>query len=130
LSLAAGSVLLLSALSVGLYFVHTSTPNKQPVWQLGLIGFAWLCSAHGVWQFIRRLPTGDIDFDGEHWYFADKVGTLSVGFDGQGCMLVRFEDDLKNSNWLWLQARAYPGQSATHWHDVRRAVYSRAESRH
>lgn len=120
--------MLISALSAGLYLVLASTPNKPLVWQLSLIGMAWLCSAFGVFHFIRQLPAGSIDFDGERWYFADKAGTLSVRFDGQSCILLRFEDELKGANWLWLQARDNPGQNVNHWHDLRRAVYSRAES--
>ena len=124
LSLALCGVLLLGALSAGLYIVGTNTPNKPLVWQLSLIAFAWLFSALGVLRFLRQLPVGELDFDGTHWYFAEKVGGLSVRFDGQSCLLARFEDDLQNANWVWLEARFDP----TRWHDLRRAVYSRAES--
>ena len=115
------SALLLSAVSAGLYFFYANTSTKPLVWQLSLIGFAWLYSAFFTRQFIHRLTKGEIDFDGEHWYLGEKVGTLSVRFDGQSCMLVRFEDDLKNVDWLWLESRDDPN----HWHDLRRAVYSR-----
>jgi toxin CptA len=118
--------LLLGALSAGLYIVGTNTPNKPLVWQLGLITLAWLCSALGVLLFLRQLAVGELDFDGAHWYFADKTGELGVRFDGQSCMLVRFEDGLQKADWLWLEARFAPN----HWHDLRRAVYSRAESKY
>jgi toxin CptA len=113
--------LLLSAASAGMYFFYASTPHQPLVWQLSLIGFAWLCSAFFAWQFMDSLTKGEIDFDGVHWYLGEKIGTLSVQFDGQSCMLLRFEDDLKNANCLWLELRDDPN----HWHDLRRAVYSR-----
>jgi toxin CptA len=116
--------LLLSAVSAGLYFFYANTPTKPLVWQLSLIGIAGLCSAFFAWQFIHRLAKGEIDFDGVHWYLGERVGTLSVRFDGQSCMLVRFEDDLKKVDWLWLDSRDDPN----HWHDLRRAVYSRPAS--
>lgn len=88
------------------------------------MGVAWLSSVFFAWQFIRQLAKGELDFDGVHWYLGEKVGVLSVRFDGQKCMLLRFEDDLKNVDWLWLEAQF----ESNHWHDLRRAVYSRAES--
>jgi hypothetical protein len=119
-------VLLLGALSIGLFVVGTYTPNKPLVWQLCLMGLVWLCSVLCVLPFMRRLPVGELDFDGVHWYFADKVGTVSVRFDGQICMLLRFEDDLKHACWLWVEARNGYHQEPNHWLDLRRAVYSRA----
>jgi hypothetical protein len=121
---------MLSAASLGLYLVQTGTANKAFIgsnfWQIGLIGMAWLCSALVAWQFCRSLFIGEIDFDGIHWYLGEKVGTLSVRFDGQYCMLARFEDDLNNIDWLWLEARCADKNEPSHWHDLRRAVYSRA----
>lgn len=119
-------VLLLGALSAGLYAFGTYTPSKPLVWQLCLMGFAWLCAVLCALQFFRRLPGGELDFDGVYWYFADKVGTVSVHFDGQVCMLLRFDDDLKHACWLWVEARNSNHQDPNHWLDVRRAVYSRA----
>jgi toxin CptA len=124
LSWAEGVALLLSTVSAGGYFFYASTPSKPLVWQISLICVAWLVSAFFAWQFIRRLTKGELDFDGVHWYLGERIGTLSVRFDGQRCMLVRFEDDLKNVDWLWLESQF----EANHWHDLRRAVYSRAES--
>ena len=90
------------------------------------MGFAWLCAALFVLHFFRRFPAGELDFDGERWYFADKVGTVSVHFDGQVCMLLRFDDDLKQASWLWVEARNSNHRDSNHWLDLRRAVYSRA----
>ena len=92
------------------------------------MGFVWLCAALGALQFIRRLPAGELDFDGVDWYFADKVGHVSVRFDGQICMLLRFEEDLKQVCWLWVEARHSRHQDPNHWLDLRRAVYSRANA--
>ena len=97
---------------------------------------AWFAAALGVFQFLRQLPVGELAFDSVDWYFSDaagqekvgneRVGSVSVRFDGQHCLLLRFEDDLNKADWLWLEA----GLSAYHppnsWLDLRRAVYSRA----
>ena len=114
-----------------MYFFNTSTPGKPLVWQLILIGMAWLAAAHGGCQFLRQLPIGELVFDGVDWYFSDaagqeKVGSVHVRFDGQHCLLLRFEDDLSKTDWLWLEARFSVHQAPNSWLDLRRAVYSRA----
>lgn len=81
----------------------------------------WLFSAAAVWHFWHQLPQGDIDFDGENWYFSEQVGTVSVRLDLQTCMLLRFECEFKRVSWLWFEV----GSEPRHWHDLRRAVYSR-----
>jgi hypothetical protein len=119
--------LLLSAASAGLYFFYANTSHKPLVWQLGLIGIAWCCSAFFARQFILQLTNGNIDFDGVNWYYGEKIGKLNVRFDGQNYMLVRFEDDLKNVNWFWLESPSNTNQEVNRWHDLRRAVYSRPD---
>jgi hypothetical protein len=124
-------VLLLGAVSAYLFFFNTSTPGKPLVWQLSLIGMAWLSAALGAYQFLRQLPVGELACDGVDWYFVDaagqeKVGSVSIRFDGQHCLLLRFEDDLNKVNWLWLEARFSAHQDPNSWLDLRRAVYSRA----
>jgi hypothetical protein len=114
-------VLVLSAACVGVYFFYALAPHQALTWQLSLIGFAWCCSAFFAWQFVHSLKQGELDFDGVHWYVAEKIGTVSVRFDGQACLLLRFEDDLNHAEWLWLDQRFAPH----HWLDLRRAVYSR-----
>jgi hypothetical protein len=131
-------ILLLGLVSAGLYFLIASSPNKPLVWQLSLIGMAWLAAALGIFQFLRHLPVGELEFDGADWYFADKVGDekvdnervgfVRVRFDGQNCLLLRFEDDLNKVCWLWLEARFSARQDPNDWLDVRRAVYSRANA--
>jgi hypothetical protein len=119
-------VLLLGAISVGVFVVGTRNSSTPPVWQLCLIGLVWFCALFCVFQFIRNLPVGELEFDGQQWYFADKVGTVSVRFDGQVCMLLRFEDDLKHACWFWFEAQNSHQHDPSHWLDLRRAVYSRA----
>ena len=117
-----------------MYFFYASTPSKPLAWQLSLMGMTWIGSAFFAWQFIRRLAqnaekdNSEIDFDGAHWYVGEKIGTLSVRFDGQSCMLLRFEDDLNNVDWFWVEASAAANKDASNWHDLRRAVYSPAVS--
>jgi hypothetical protein len=131
LAVALCGVLLLGAVSAGFYFFHTSTPSKALVWQLNLIGLAWISAALGVFQFLSQLPVGELVFDGVDWYFSDKVGHEKVGsvrvrLDGQNCLLLRFEDDLNKVDWIWLEARFGSHQAPNYWLDLRRAVYSRA----
>jgi toxin CptA len=129
LSLVLYGLLLLGAAAVAFYGYYTYSPHKLLVWQLSLLGLMWLSSAFGVWQFIQHLPTGELHFDGATWYFESELGTASVRFDGQNCLLLCFQNELKRNGlpkmqWLWLEERFDP----VHWHDLRRAVYSRAES--
>lgn len=122
-------VVLLGAAELGLYGYHTDAFSKQLTWQWALVAGAWLISAVAVWHFIRHLPRGELDFDGENWYFADLVGTVSVRFDGQNCLLLQFTSEFKQVYWLWLEARLVLSFVPSHWHDLRRAVYSRPASR-
>jgi hypothetical protein len=121
-------VVLLGAAALGLYGYHTDAFSKQLTWQWALVAGAWLISAVAVWHFIRHLPRGELDFDGENWYFADLVGTVSVRFDGQNCLLLQFTSEFKQVYWLWLEARLVLSFVPSHWHDLRRAVYSRPAS--
>ena len=118
-------VVLLGAAALGLYGYHTDAFSKQLTWQCALVAGAWLISAVAVWHFIRHLPQGELDFDGENWYFADRVGTVRVRFDGQNCLLLQFTSEFKQVYWLWLEARLVLSFVPSHWHDLRRAVYSR-----
>lgn len=118
-------VVLLGAATLVLYVYHTDAFSKQLTWQWALVAGVWLISAAAVWHFIRHLPQGELDFDGENWYFADQVGVVSVRFDGQNCLLLRFESEFKRVHWLWLEAQSVLRFVPSHWHDLRRAVYSR-----
>ena len=118
-------VVLLGAATLGLYVYGTESSSKLPTWQSALVAGTWLISAATVWHFIQHLPQGELDLDGENWYFADQVGTVSVRFDGQNCLLLRFESEFKRVHWLWLEAGDALSFTPSHWHDLRRAVYSR-----
>ena len=117
--------MLLGAATLGFYGYSTEAFSKQLTWQWAFVAGAWLISAVAVWHFIRHLPQGELDFDGENWYFADLVGTVSVRFDGQNCLLLRFTSEFKQVYWLWLETRSVLSFAPSHWHDLRRAVYSR-----
>jgi hypothetical protein len=114
-------IVFLGAAAVAWFGYHIYAAFPQLNWQFALLAVVWLISVVVVWHFICQLPQGELDFDGENWYFADQVGTASVRFDGQNCLLLRFESEFKLVSWLWLDA----GFSPKHWHDLRRAVYSR-----
>ena len=121
-------VVLLGAATLGLYGFYTDAFSKQLTWQWALVAGVWLISAVAARHFIHHLPQGELDFDGENWYFADQVGTVSVRFDGQNCLLLRFESEFKRVHWLWLEARFVLRFAPSDWHDLRRAVYSRPAS--
>lgn len=114
-------MVLLGAAAVVWFGHHIYVASQQLNWQFALLTGAWLISTVAVWHFIRHLSQGELDFEGGNWYFADQVGTASVRFDGQNCLLLRFESEFKQVHWLWLDA----GFESDHWHDLRRAVYSR-----
>jgi hypothetical protein len=114
-------IVFLGAAAVAWFGYHIYAVPQQLNWQFALLAGVWLISAVAVCFFIRQLPQGELDFDGENWYFTDQVGTASVRFDGQNCLLLRFESEFKQVSWLWLEA----GFESDHWHDLRRAVYSR-----
>jgi toxin CptA len=117
-------MVLLGAAAVAWFGHRIYATSSQLNWQFALLAGVWLISAVAVWFFIRQLPQGELDFDGGNWYFADQVGTVSVRFDGQSGMLLRFESEFNRVHWLWLEERF----SSNHWHDLRRAVYSRPAS--
>lgn len=124
-------IVLLGAASLGLFVYFSGSASKLLTWQWVLLAGVWLFSTAAAWRFLRHLPQGELDFDGENWYFKNKVdqidqaGIACVRFDGQNCLLVRFESEFKQVSWLWLEAGFEAGFEANHWHDLRRAVYSR-----
>jgi hypothetical protein len=112
---------LLGAISLGYFGYSNIAASNLMGWRFALVAAAWLFSAAAVLHFLRQLTQDDIDFDGENWYFAEQVGTVSVRLDLQNGMLLRFESEFKRVSWLWFEAVSEP----RHWHDLRRAVYSR-----
>lgn len=133
-------MLLLGAVSVGLYSYQTHPAVFQFRWQEGLIAVSWLFAAVGVGQFLEQLKyrsLGSLAWDGFFWHLtsgaldgaqgkpSSQTGNVSIRFDGQRCLLLKFEPSLEGdrAQWLWLE-RAFAPE---HWHDLRRAVYSRAK---
>ena len=133
-------MLLLGAVSAGLYGYQTHSKALQFRWQQGLIAITWVLAAVCVGQFwaqLKRVSSGTLAWDGFLWHWTSHVpvetqgrpssqtGTVSVRFDGQRCLLIKFQPSSVYSpvKWLWLEQAFAP----EHWHDVRRAVYSRAK---
>lgn len=132
-------ILLLGAITAAVYSYQTYSKSQVLLWQSGMIAAAWLFAAVCVRQFLRQLERGLLDWDGVAWHWvmqrpmlnagpqanpADQEGAISLRFDGQRCMLIKFDAPLGQSQWLWLEQSYAPER----WHAVRRAVYSRAKA--
>ena len=136
-------MLLLGVISAGLYHYQTHPAVFQLRWQTGLIVASWLFATVCVGHFWGQLKGGSLgvlsflEWDGFFWHWTSGVqdevqdkpspqtGSVSVRFDGQRCLLLKFEPSLHTgrTQWLWLEQAFAP----EHWHDLRRAVYSRAK---
>lgn len=137
LALALLCMLLLGAVSAGLYHYQTQSSVFPLRWQAGLIAASWLFAAVGIGQFWGQLKRGSLAWDGFFWHWtsgaldevqdkpSSSTGGVSVRFDGQRCLLLKFESSSETgrAQWLWLEQVFAPEQ----WHDLRRAVYSRAK---
>jgi hypothetical protein len=125
------SVILLGAVVLGVFIIQAGGSTKLLAWQSAVIASVWLVSSALGWHFLHHLPQGELDFDGERWYFLDRttqkeqIGTVSVRLDVQDGMLLRFESEFKRVCWLWFESQFAAKSSADDWHDLRRAVYSR-----
>lgn len=137
-------MLLLGAVSAGLYSYQTHPAVFRFRWQEGLIAAFWLFAAMCVGQFWGRLKNRSLSslvWDGLFWHLASsaldkaqekshdksspQTGNVSIRFDGQRYLLLKFEPSLEGdrAQWLWVEQAFAP----EHWHDLRRAVYSRAK---
>lgn len=136
-------VLLLGAITAGVFGYLTYSPSGVMLWQNGAIAASWVFAAACVWQFWNRLEAGLLDWNGLSWHWvtvaqagddasqrgesvgsADQKGVISVRFDGRRCMLIKLEMTVGQARWLWLEQGFVPQR----WHDVRRALYSRAKA--
>ena len=137
LALALLVMLLLAAVSAGLYHYQTQPATSQFRWREGLIVASWFVAAVCIGQFWRQLKRGSLVWDGFSWDWmrsasdeiqvksSSQTGSVSVRFDGQRCLLLKleFSSATGRTQWLWLEQAFAP----EHWHDLRRAVYSRAK---
>jgi toxin CptA len=95
--------------------------------RLGAAGLLWVVS--GLWAARQWWcsPTGAVAWNGESWNWAagepGENGVLEVSLDFQRSMLVRWAGT-GASRWFWLERAS----RADRWDDLRRAVYSRADS--
>ena len=90
----------------------------------------WLaCSALAL-HWLRSLPEGVLQWDGEAWLlersavserFVPLREAPEVALDLQGALLLRVRPVSGPAQWLWLQARSAPAQ----WAALRRALYAR-----
>jgi hypothetical protein len=124
-------MILLGALAWGLFVTKAGEASVLWTWQSAVIAAVWLVCSAVAWHFLQHLPQGELDFDGEHWYFFDsatqteQMGTISVRLDVQNAIFLRFESEFKNVSWLWLASTCALKSSASDWHELRCAVYSR-----
>ena len=96
---------------------------------VGAVFATWSVVVALALRFWRALPTGDLHWGGAHWELKSAGRSvdgacLCVHADLQRFMLVRLESADQPPCWLWLERRAHPER----WNDLRRAVYSRAET--
>jgi len=77
----------------------------------------------------RNAPTGLLQWDGQHWYWAGfgeaQTCQLTPILDLQGVMLVRVQSDMGKQTWLWLEAAA----AGNKWLAMRRAVFGSQRQR-
>jgi len=96
--------------------------------------FAALAAAFATcmgWRALKHV--GTLTWDGQVWCLhdqtpvsEDELGCVQVSLDMQSTLLLCWQpasETLRTKPvWLWLSAQA----SSTHWQDLRRAVYQRA----
>ena len=75
----------------------------------------------------RRSPVGELQWDGENWYWESEVYQDSaelnapvVALDLQSAMLLRLDNPAGAVWWLWAERAAAPER----WLDMRRAVHA------
>ena len=96
-------------------------------WRIGLAFLAVLAAGMAARSSWRRLPTGQLAWDGGAWRWESagyQAGIseqdIAVIADFQSRLLLRLENRAGANLWLWLERSAFPER----WLDLRRAVYS------
>lgn len=121
-------VLLMVAGSAGLAATVSWALQRQAP-GLGSMIPALACLALVAWAALDwfRTTTGMLSWEGGHWRWSGHrtgAGQIRVCLDLQGLLLLQWRADDGSSAWLWLERRQRPAL----WSDLRRAVYSRANS--
>ena len=101
-------------------------------WPRGVLQGAWLVwllATVAAFRFWVRMPVGALAWDGHAWELhgpggGSVRGALTLHLDLQRCMAVCLTPLAGKAQWIWLER----GCAAAHWLDLRRAVYSRAET--
>jgi len=119
------------ALALAALWLLGAAATAAWAWQAGvstaarlLAGAVLALAGLGALGFWRRMPEGELAWDGERWTWpsgAAGEGVLAVGLDLQRALLLRWQGG-RAAQWLWLERSRAPQR----WDDLRRAVYSRA----
>lgn len=100
-------------------------PGPASGWRWAMGAMALVLA--GAWAAASwwRMPAGELAWDGRAWTWsrmADGEGRIEVALDLQRLLLLRWVGG-DGVRWIWLDRTLAP----SHWGDVRRAVYSRAD---
>lgn len=94
-------------------------------WDVAISCAAVLSSGLMTGHFWRRMPAGELRWDGRCWQGPGSLsapGSIRVRLDLQRHLLVSLHGPATADQWLWLSASSRPAL----WNDLRRAVYFRA----
>ncbi|MBT2323219.1 hypothetical protein J7E62_12775 [Variovorax paradoxus] len=96
-------------------------------WRVGLLASSVIgAGAAAWWSTLRRTAPAELSFDGRQWSSVDPDGSRAaeaeVVLDFQSSLLVCLTEARRARRWVWLDRSTRPER----WHDLRRAVYSRA----
>lgn len=126
-SLWVGAMLLIAGGSGLVVSLVWAAQGKTPgFWQIAAVMLALALFAWAALDWLRT-PVGVLSWDGRQWRWTGGppgAGLVRVCLDLQGLLLLQWQADDASSAWLWLESRCSPGR----WSDLRRAVYSRADS--
>lgn len=90
-----------------------------PLWPALLAWAAWAAAATGAWLQWRRMPKGELRWDGQAWWWADARGERAIRprmrLDLQSVILVQADG---SGGWHCLESRMLPSR----WGDLRRAL--------
>ena len=106
------------------WLLAAGSGDSAPWWGVGCLALV----TPGLLLYWRRLPAGDLSWDGEQWLWTSKAYPAGVDLewpqivlDMQGFVIVRSRNSAGAGLTLWLDSRANP----TAWHGLRLALYGR-----